>query len=68
MDDHPIFFHEDLLKTQINDLEDMITLAEMAQVRFSSMGETKNDFDYEDYQILCHLSSKIQNKNLAVVI
>lgn len=29
----------------------MITLAEMAQLRFSSMGEAKNDFDYEDYQI-----------------
>ena len=37
-------------------MEDMITLAEMAQVRFSSMGEAKNDFDYGDYQIPCHLS------------
>ena len=37
-------------------MEDMITLAEMAQVCFSSMGEAKNDLDYEDYQILYHLS------------
>ena len=51
-----MFFHEDLLRTQIKDMEDMITLAEMAQIRLSSMGEAKNDFDYEDYQILCHLS------------
>ena len=49
-------------------MEDMITLAEMAQVRFSSMGEAKNDFDYEDYQILCHLSGQIRNKNLAALI
>lgn len=42
----------DLLGTQIKDMEDMITLAEMAQVCFSSMGEAKNDLDYEDYQIL----------------
>ena len=34
----------------------MITLAEMAQVCFSSMGEAKNNSDYEDYQILYHLS------------
>ena len=37
-------------------MEDMITLAEMAQVCFSSMGEAKNDFDYENYQILHHVS------------
>ena len=49
-------------------MEEIITLAEMAQVRFSSIGKAKNDFDYENYQILCHLSRKIQNKNLAAVI
>ena len=34
----------------------MITLAEMAQVCFSSRGETKNDLDYDDNQILYQLS------------
>ena len=46
----------------------MITLAEIAQVRFSSMGEAKNDLDYEDYQILCHLSGQVRNKILATLI
>ena len=45
----------------------MITLAEMAQVRFSSMGEAKNDFDYEDYQILCHLSRNERTRILRLL-
>lgn len=46
---------EDLLRIQIKDTDD-VTLSEMAQVCFSSMGEVKNDLDYDDYQILYQLS------------